>query len=422
MSYTPISFTGLKMPIYQANGTPSTEGSAKNNGGVFLGGIVGNNNTPVKEQQNTGFLDTDVSVATGIDVTSVLSEGTFANDNSRGSIMRATDTIAGLPQDILEYAANNNIKTPVEITNSAVSRFPLVEKSTKNYTYANGVRTAKKNESMRNGNFNFSTGKFADGYPKSSVGYWSVDGDPDVQRFADSTNVSSLSTIRNLVKYLKDENLWINTRFWPMKSTNNTGSGSTVYGLGNLTSYDLTLLNSPTWTSSGIEFDGTNQLGYAPDFLTDKTMTMFWRGTNNTSSAFSIGQYESTDNQRSIAVRALSNGANLSILRVCCGVYANNAEDLWTQEDITTESLIVVTSPNPGSVSVWKNKNQLSYTNATGIDQTKHFNSTAPITVMGWRPTSPLGCANGICSFAGIIASPMNTEQRETITDFINSL
>jgi len=45
---------------------------------------------------------------------------------------------------------------------------------------------------------------------------------------------------------------------WPLRSAQNKGSGTTAYSLGGLGIYNGTLVNGPTWGTSGIAFDGIN--------------------------------------------------------------------------------------------------------------------------------------------------------------------
>jgi hypothetical protein len=87
--------------------------------------------------------------------------------------------------------------------------------------------------------------------------------DGDTVAYVAKTGASDPIAIDALVKYLKAQSLWDYARFYPMKSAQNAGSGSTVYGLGGLTSNNMTLVNAPTWGSDGVTFDGSTQYGTA---------------------------------------------------------------------------------------------------------------------------------------------------------------
>jgi Concanavalin A-like lectin/glucanases superfamily len=65
---------------------------------------------------------------------------------------------------------------------------------------------------------------------------------------------SSRTLINNFVKGIKDLGLWSNMVCWPLRSAQNKGSGSTVYSLGGLGTYNGTLNGTslPTWGTNGL--------------------------------------------------------------------------------------------------------------------------------------------------------------------------
>jgi len=92
--------------------------------------------------------------------------------------------------------------------------------------------------------------------------------DSDVAAFQKASGATQVGPLLALVDYLKAESLWDYARFFPMKSAQNAGSGSTVYGLGGLTSNNMTLVNSPTWGSDGLTFArASSQYGNAGDLF-----------------------------------------------------------------------------------------------------------------------------------------------------------
>jgi hypothetical protein len=88
--------------------------------------------------------------------------------------------------------------------------------------------------------------------------------DPDLAAFITATGATNTESLGDLVTYLKAENLWTSSRIYPMKAAQNAGSGSIAYGLGGLSTGNVSLVSSPTWGASGIDFkaatpDGPNQ-------------------------------------------------------------------------------------------------------------------------------------------------------------------
>jgi len=60
------------------------------------------------------------------------------------------------------------------------------------------------------------------------------------------------------VRGMKTLGLWQNMVSWPMRSYQNAGTGSTVYSLGGLGTFDGTLFNAVTWGTDGMTDFGFN--------------------------------------------------------------------------------------------------------------------------------------------------------------------
>jgi hypothetical protein len=74
------------------------------------------------------------------------------------------------------------------------------------------------------------------------------------------TDATAKQQINAFVVGVKGLGLWSNMVCWPMRSTQNAGTGTTAYSLGGAGTYNGTLTNGPTWGSSGIFFDGVNDV------------------------------------------------------------------------------------------------------------------------------------------------------------------
>jgi hypothetical protein len=62
----------------------------------------------------------------------------------------------------------------------------------------------------------------------------------------------SLKQINKFVVGLKRLNLWNSTICWPMRNMHNAGTGSTVYSLGGMGTYNGILTNNTNWSSDGL--------------------------------------------------------------------------------------------------------------------------------------------------------------------------
>ena len=92
-------------------------------------------------------------------------------------------------------------------------------------------------------------------YDKDAVSYFSRAG---------VTSATAKSQINAFVKGIKNLGLYNNMVCWPLRSSQNAGTGTTAYSLGGLGSYNGTLVNGPTWGTDGIIFDGTNDYIVTP--------------------------------------------------------------------------------------------------------------------------------------------------------------
>ena len=74
------------------------------------------------------------------------------------------------------------------------------------------------------------------------------------------TDATAKSQINAFVVGVKDLGLYSNMVCWPLRSTQNAGTGTIAYSLGGLGTFNGTLSSpsGPTWGTDGITFDGTD--------------------------------------------------------------------------------------------------------------------------------------------------------------------
>ena len=78
--------------------------------------------------------------------------------------------------------------------------------------------------------------------------------DADARAFINASGATARAEINHFVKGVKKLNLYSSMVCWPLRSTQNAGTGSTAYSLGGLGTYNGTLVNGPTWGADGITF------------------------------------------------------------------------------------------------------------------------------------------------------------------------
>jgi hypothetical protein len=97
------------------------------------------------------------------------------------------------------------------------------------------------------------------------------------------TNVVAQNAINDFVLGMKALNLYNNMACWPLRSTQNAGTGTTAYSLGGLGTFNGTLVSGPTWGVDGIIFDGSN------DVITTSLTTQFTDFTAMATAKINVG-------------------------------------------------------------------------------------------------------------------------------------
>lgn len=97
------------------------------------------------------------------------------------------------------------------------------------------------------------------------------------------TNVVAQNAINDFVLGMKALNLYNNMACWPLRSTQNAGTGTTAYSLGGLGTFNGTLVSGPTWGVDGIIFDGSN------DVITTSLTTQFTDFTAMATARINVG-------------------------------------------------------------------------------------------------------------------------------------
>ena len=78
--------------------------------------------------------------------------------------------------------------------------------------------------------------------------------DADATAFVAASGATDFDAINRFVIGMKTLGLYNSMVCWPLRSTQNAGTGSTAYSLGGLGTYNGTLVNGPTWGTDGITF------------------------------------------------------------------------------------------------------------------------------------------------------------------------
>ena len=114
----------------------------------------------------------------------------------------------------------------------------------------------------------------------------------DVQGYLNVCNITSATPrkqIRDFAKGVNDLGLWNSMVCWPLRSSQNYGSGDTVFSLGGLGAFNGTRVGGPTWGADGIVTSiggGSPYLGAAANYIqTAISLTNY-----GTRSMFAVGR------------------------------------------------------------------------------------------------------------------------------------
>lgn len=248
--------------------------------------------------------------------------------------------------------------------------------------------------------------------------------------FADTSGATDLIGINAIVSYLKQESLYDSARLYTMKSSQNAGSGATVYGIGGLTSNNMTLVNSPTWGTDGVNFvAASSHYGTVTDFLAAEEITVFSRvaltDVTPTSVGYVISQFNfGAANDRSwVVFNDIAN--DIDIIKSSDGG-STNADRQQTTSSVLSdgvEETLVVDFENSQVPRLWYSKTSISTSRQSGSLQTARHNSAADVISMaGLNNGTPSEFCGGVKVCDMIITSILTTTQRETLTDLVNAL
>jgi len=81
--------------------------------------------------------------------------------------------------------------------------------------------------------------------------------DADATAFAAASGATDVAALSAFVKGVKELGLWNSMVCWPLRSSQNAGTGSTAYSLGGLGTLNGTLTNGPTWSADGVKRDAS---------------------------------------------------------------------------------------------------------------------------------------------------------------------
>jgi hypothetical protein len=82
--------------------------------------------------------------------------------------------------------------------------------------------------------------------------------DSNAQSFITASGATDVRAIDQFVKGVKALGLYDSMVCWPLRSSQNSGTGTTAYSIGGLGTFNGTLVGGPAWGAGGIVYDGVD--------------------------------------------------------------------------------------------------------------------------------------------------------------------
>jgi hypothetical protein len=195
----------------------------------------------------------------------------------------------------------------------------------------------------------------------------------DVQGYLNTCNISAATPrqqIRDFAKGVNDLGLWNSMVCWPLRSSQNYGSGDTVFSLGGLGAFNGTRVGGPTWGANGITSTAASSHEITTSFARPDSVSMFFVGAQNlvTSYATPLGFLN-----RGYSISSDGDAVRNLTLRSNGGGGSSGAAAVQTTEQ--NVYLMLGATGTGTSVATWKNgANKLTATLTSTPNQNNNLN------------------------------------------------
>jgi hypothetical protein len=138
------------------------------------------------------------------------------------------------------------------------------------------------------------------------------------------TNSTAQTQINDFVVGVKALGLWDNMLCWPLRLTQNVGSGSNVYSLGGYGTYNGTIGGTISWGTDGMVYPNDSSFKYIA--------TALYQSFNSSNSCFAVGALTSTSStfRRYIGAAAIA-GSELSTQMMAANSTSMYSINTWSE-------------------------------------------------------------------------------------------
>ena len=211
--------------------------------------------------------------------------------------------------------------------------------------------------------------------------------DSDAKAYIQTSGATARSEINHFVKGIKRLGLWSSMVCLLLRSSQNTGTGSTAYSLGGLGIFNGALVNGPTWGGDGVTLDGVNEHIIAQTSADTRMSSILQINkiitpNANFSSYFGGGDSDASCSKNLIVHQGSSFSGGLGITQSCLNIVQNPASNGGNFFGIAFNggaSSFTGRAIGGGNATVSGNYNNLTCVNCGKLGIGCHFYVDAPI-------------------------------------------
>jgi hypothetical protein len=233
----------------------------------------------------------------------------------------------------------------------------------------------------------------------------------DVQGYLNTCNITAATPrkqIRDFSAGVNDLGLWNSMVCWPLRSSQNYGTGTTAFSLGGLGAFNGTLVDGPTWGADGVAGDGTSAhitTEFSTNVFTDLAISSgFACGTNFRTSGAAAVTFGQAQASPSDAFVLFEWSAATNTRRTVIG----NGNITATQPSPLSAAFMTMTSTSDSSLSLYSNTSLAGTT--TALRTLLSSSATIPLLAYNQTGTGTTAFSPATLSIAGFVDAGLSAQ------------
>jgi hypothetical protein len=222
------------------------------------------------------------------------------------------------------------------------------------------------------------------------------------------TSATPRKQIRDFSAGVNDLGLWNSMVCWPLRSSQNYGTGTTAFSLGGLGAFNGTLVDGPTWGADGVAGDGTSAhitTEFSTNVFTDLAISSgFACGTNFRTSGAAAVTFGQAQASPSDAFVLFEWSAATNTRRTVIG----NGNITATQPSPLSAAFMTMTSTSDSSLSLYSNTSLAGTT--TALRTLLSSSATIPLLAYNQTGTGTTAFSPATLSIAGFVDAGLSAQ------------